>query len=228
MTRSRYQAGPATDHYHVALGPDQTAGDGSVLIDNGTDDPAAVTTLVAGATIDGDTATFKTVIVQAGAPETGAADFWLATVPSDDMGLGVNKQPAYQLYVRNPDDDGWLLASAGGTRLDAGNDSDPRTIGFWDAENGEWIGLRIDPTGRDVRVSTTAADGGQGLVDVGPTAVEVRWWGAVLGAPFRIILDDTGLRILGIPTADPLVAGALYSNGVPSAGVPKALMVSGG
>jgi hypothetical protein len=31
-----------------------------------------------------------------------------------------------------------------------------------------------------------------------------------------------------LPTADPGIAGALYSNGVPSAGVPKALMISGG
>jgi hypothetical protein len=33
---------------------------------------------------------------------------------------------------------------------------------------------------------------------------------------------------VGLPTADPGIAGQLYSDGAPSAGVPKALMVSGG
>ena len=31
-----------------------------------------------------------------------------------------------------------------------------------------------------------------------------------------------------IPTSDPGIPGAIFSNGVPSAGNPKALMVSGG
>ncbi len=34
--------------------------------------------------------------------------------------------------------------------------------------------------------------------------------------------------ITGLPTADPLVAGKLYSNGVPSAATPKAIFISGG
>jgi hypothetical protein len=37
-----------------------------------------------------------------------------------------------------------------------------------------------------------------------------------------------GLVFLNLPTSDPGVSGALYSDGVPSAGVPKAIMVSGG
>lgn len=44
--------------------------------------------------------------------------------------------------------------------------------------------------------------------------------------------DGAGPRgsilITGLPTSDPGVANALYTDGVPSAGVPKALMVSGG
>lgn len=57
MARTRLQKGPATDHYHVALGVDQTPG-GGVTVDNQTDPPAEVTTLIApGATISGDEAT---------------------------------------------------------------------------------------------------------------------------------------------------------------------------
>jgi hypothetical protein len=41
------------------------------------------------------------------------------------------------------------------------------------------------------------------------------------GPPFRV-------TVVGLPTADPTSAGQLYSDGVPSAGVPKALKVSGG
>jgi len=39
--------------------------------------------------------------------------------------------------------------------------------------------------------------------------------------------NDT-ISLSGLPTADPLIAGQLYTDGAPSAGVPKPLMVSGG
>lgn len=50
-------------------------------------------------------------------------------------------------------------------------------------------------------------------------------------AVLRLRIDDTGVvhfLTMGIPTADPAIAGELYTDGAPSAGVPKALMVSGG
>lgn len=40
--------------------------------------------------------------------------------------------------------------------------------------------------------------------------------------------DDSQLLIVNLPTADPLIAGALFSDGVPSAGTPQALKISGG
>jgi hypothetical protein len=40
---------------------------------------------------------------------------------------------------------------------------------------------------------------------------------------------SSGYIVLGrVPTSDPEVAGAVYSDGAPSAGVPKPLMISGG
>lgn len=51
----------------------------------------------------------------------------------------------------------------------------------------------------------------------------------VAGDTTYLSVDSTnGILMQQLPTSDPGVAGTLYSDGVPSAGVPKALMVSGG
>lgn len=51
----------------------------------------------------------------------------------------------------------------------------------------------------------------------------------VAGDTTYLSVDSTnGILMQNLPTADPSIAGALYSDGTPSAGVPKALMVSGG
>jgi hypothetical protein len=47
MTRTQFQPGPERDHYHDGLGVDSTNAGSGVTVDNGTDPPAAVTTLVA-------------------------------------------------------------------------------------------------------------------------------------------------------------------------------------
>jgi hypothetical protein len=47
----------------------------------------------------------------------------------------------------------------------------------------------------------------------------------------QCVLNHAGsgnVIMMNLPTADPAVAGALYSDGATSAGVPKALMISGG
>jgi len=47
----------------------------------------------------------------------------------------------------------------------------------------------------------------------------------------QCVLNHTGsgnVIMMNLPTADPEVAGALYTDGATSAGVPKALMISGG
>lgn len=43
-----------------------------------------------------------------------------------------------------------------------------------------------------------------------------------------VFFTSVTFNIAGLPTSDPLVAGQLYTDGATSAGVPKALMVSGG
>lgn len=52
--------------------------------------------------------------------------------------------------------------------------------------------------------------------------------GTGTGGNVTIYPGADGNFIIQIPTSDPGIEGALYSNGVPSAGVPKALMISGG
>lgn len=67
-------------------------------------------------------------------------------------------------------------------------------------------------TGTGTADATATASAAGGSASIGPVAT-----------PTTALVMVTGL-----PTSDPLVAGALYSDGVPSAGVPKPLMVSGG
>ena len=57
MARSQLQDGPATDHYHTALGTAQTPGGSGLILDNTVDPPAQVMTLIApGTVISGDEA----------------------------------------------------------------------------------------------------------------------------------------------------------------------------
>lgn len=227
----RGQAGTARAAHSGGASISVPAGGGGggsgVTVDNGVDAPAAVTTLVARtALIDGDTATIGQITISADAPDIGAAQFWLNLVDTTNMGINAGKQPSYQLYVRNPDNDRWILASAGISIMGAPESGDPRIVGFFDAANVAWLGMFVDPQGLAVNITAPAADGTNGQVYVTSTGVEVRWNGDP--AHFGILLDETGLRITGIPTTDPGVARALYTDGVPSTGVPKALMVSGG
>lgn len=57
MVRTRFQPGPAQDHYHDTLGVTEAVG-GSLTVGDGINPPAVVTTIVAsGAVVVGDTAT---------------------------------------------------------------------------------------------------------------------------------------------------------------------------
>lgn len=184
-------------------------GGGGVTVDNTVDEPAAVTTIVAsGATVEAGTATLRTVIVSPTAPASEAPEqFWLAEIDTSDIGLDTGKLPSYQLYVRNAANDRWMLASAGLTRLDVANDDDTRWIGFWDAVNGDWVGFRAT-SGRQVILRTIAADGNTGgEVGVNEGALTLLWFGAGL---VTLVLNDDGITMTGLPTADPVVAGALW------------------
>jgi hypothetical protein len=70
-----------------------------------------------------------------------------------------------------------------------------------------------------------ATTGGAAIVRGGASVGHV---GGAITATGATVSADGGLVVTGLPTSDPGVAGQLYSNGAPSAGVPKALMVSGG
>lgn len=75
-----------------------------------------------------------------------------------------------------------------------------------------------------VQVWLDAASGWTSVVAVESTALV----SSVDLNTLRVVVNNDGRVIVAVPTADPSVAGALYTNGVPSAGVPRALMVSGG
>lgn len=48
------------------------------------------------------------------------------------------------------------------------------------------------------------------------------------GVEFEITFDPFAIRVTGLPSADPSVAGQLYTDGALAAGTPRALKVSGG
>jgi hypothetical protein len=113
MTRSRFQPGPATDHYHDTLGVEETPqaelGGASVLVNNGVDAPAAVTTLVApGAVIAGDMATLLYV------------QLFKKTVHFDDVGLRANPGVAtgWDVAVGAWITDAWVVLT---TAFDSGS-----------------------------------------------------------------------------------------------------------
>lgn len=98
------------------------------------------------------------------------------------------------------------------------------TAGFGDQFNANPAiaviqGGRGDGTGGGISLTTGAAetDSDQDGGDITIT------FGAGDGAGRNALLI-----LVNYPTADPEVAGAVYTDGVPSGGVPKALMVSGG
>lgn len=78
----------------------------------------------------------------------------------------------------------------------------------------------------------SAAPGSQyiqiAIVPGSPTLLTIV--GATAGGAY-VELDigsDGSVSFYGLPTSDPGVAGQVYSDGVPSAGVPQALKISGG
>lgn len=79
------------------------------------------------------------------------------------------------------------------------------------------IPIFADSTARDAIVGWDEGDHVY-ILGVGMTVYDGAAWQSVA----------SGAGISGLPTADPLVAGALFSDGVPSADTPKPLMVSGG
>jgi hypothetical protein len=133
----------------------------------------------------------------------------------------------------------WLFATVGQTTSDGsaawtyrgivgGPDSSRPVFVANTAGDADWF-LDLD-NGSGFRFNF-ATDGvpeaSAGSIEFTPDGFKVNAPG---GSRFFVNLDPFFVEMLGLPTTDPGVghAGQLYSNGVPSAGVPKALMVSGG
>jgi hypothetical protein len=205
---------PASSTTPLTAGSDTIeAGGGGVTIDNGSDPPVAVSTLVAPtAVVDGEEATFRGVIVSPTEPTTSDAQFWLQNGPNGT---------SYQLYVRDEPNEDWLLASAG---LGQANDDDgiehaDRQVGIWNANYGGVNGMEVQSaTGLEViRIRSISADGNTvAQITVGAGRVQIDFAAAVI----------FGSGVL--PTSDPGVFGQLYTDGTPATGVPKAALVSGG
>jgi hypothetical protein len=87
---------------------------------------------------------------------------------------------------------------------------------YLDVNNGS--GIRFQVADNGVALDSTR------LTEITPDGFKV----AVAGAQFHVQYDPFAVFIDGLPTSDPGVATELYTNGAPSAGVPKPLMVSGG
>jgi hypothetical protein len=131
----------------------------------------------------------------------GSGNFWL----NPDVSGGSYGSPLPQLHVRNETDDDWYVVTAPidgsstGSQFIATTGADAYEL----AQSGTSIQMRSGDTARKIQLFS---DG-----------IEIKSDGYILISN-------------GLPTSDPGAghAGELFTDGVPSAGVPKALMVSGG
>lgn len=133
----------------------------------------------------------------------GARNFWLHTDPNNNAGF-------LQLYVRNDADTGW------------------RAVGWADNyENslGDFTGQVYDDGGNVVGVLTLSES--SLILQHNGDPVGPNWWQGMVtvngtglslvftdhnGVSFEIALSTTGLRIVGLPTANPVVANALWND----------------
>jgi hypothetical protein len=134
----------------------------------------------------------------------------------------------------------WVVDAKGNLSIDSGSTPD----------NGDAL-LTLHPTGEDVSGGPLMEINSDGQADYyfqdgqvgGPIFFDF-WSTDPVGAVVRISTEGLeiggvvtfqnshaggpAIYLSGLPTSDPHSAGQVYSNGVPSAGVPRALMVSGG
>jgi hypothetical protein len=74
--------------------------------------------------------------------------------------------------------------------------------------------LYLEPGFVEFAASNSDGNTTYGVISIGTSGVQLQ--------------VNSGNLILNLPTSDPEVEGAIYSDGAPSAGVPKPLMISGG
>lgn len=127
--------------------------------------------------------------------------------------------------------DGGPISIASGAAPDgASGDIDIRAGGQFQSASGGSISI-VAGTGQ-------AGSGGNVVINAGPKITSGSYGYVFVGGgdgnnslelnTAGVFLTGATINFAGLPTSDPGVAGQLYSDGAPSAGVPKALMVSGG
>lgn len=111
---------------------------------------------------------------------------------------------------------GKAVTIGGGEGDDGGNVS----IGAGGGLTGEGGGVQVTGGTGDTAGGLAIINGGQS--SNGPGGDVIIYGGQGVGAVYAHV------SLLHLPTSDPLVANALYTNGALGAGTPRALMVSGG
>lgn len=175
-----------------------------ITVDNQDDPPAPITTIIApGAVISQNQATVVGIVVSATDPwDTSSALFWLRLLPG---------QNTLQLYARETVDDDWILAGAAIGAADIGDgftDVQERRVGVYtDFDSGDWTGLSASPG--SVIIECTAPNGDLAKLTVTNTLVRIQWAGTNGSS---VTLSDAGIVVIGLPTTNPSVAGALWDD----------------
>jgi hypothetical protein len=200
-----------TQYYPDAAGG---VGGSGVTVDNGTDPPAAVTTLAAaGAVIAGDTATVPTVIVSSDDPGAiGAGRLWLR------MGTDSLSTTPLGLFVRSAADDDWFPAAMG----NIASDTPSSGANLWNASGSQRVvTLSLtaggDPLAGSVYMTTASADiNGYDLSSflMSGMYLDLAVYDVTTGDTIaEIKLNENGISFPGLPTSSAgLTAGTLYSN----------------
>jgi hypothetical protein len=123
----------------------------------------------------------------------------------------------YQLY-RFAGGEAWQALGAGvgaGATDGPFEDTVTRQVGtiVGDPDDGYFAGLAVNTSDGVAHIKYESADGATSAkVECTPTSIRLSYLGT---SHFpTILLDENGLQVYGLPTADPVVAGALWQDGV--------------
>jgi hypothetical protein len=123
----------------------------------------------------------------------------------------------YQLY-RFAGGGAWQALGAGvgaGATDGPFEDTVTRQVGIivGDPDDGYFAGLAVNTSDGIAHIKYESADGATSAkVECTPTSLRLSYLGT---SHFpTILMDENGLQVYGLPTADPVVAGALWQDGV--------------
>jgi hypothetical protein len=217
------------DDVHTPIDP--SGGGGNISATDGTTTVANVTTLQSGIVVAGGAGVALTgtaVISPTDPGAIGAGNLWM------DSASGTNS--IYPLFVRDPSNAYWIQASLGDTLSTDGPIGGYSVV---DVDGNVLVNVHIDTNAGHGQYSADAFSAGNNSPDsqvtLNPDHAKLVHTGAGPGyAITSVSVEDIGTVVHGalnfdsLATSDPGIAGQVYSDGAPSAGVPKALMVSGG